>query len=100
MSARTPLFPTFGALAMACLLQSAQAQPVEHFYKGKTVSIIIGGSPGGGFDTLARAIGRHIGSHIPGNPTMSPRTCPAPAALRRSTTCTTPPTRMAPLWGS
>ena len=35
--------------------------------------MIIGGSPGGGFDTLARAIARHIGKHIPGNPLIVPR---------------------------
>jgi tripartite-type tricarboxylate transporter receptor subunit TctC len=76
VSPSTPLFQTALALAMGCLLQSAQAQSVEQFYKGKTVSIIIGGSPGGGFDTLARAIGRHIGSLIPGNPTVVAKNMP------------------------
>jgi tripartite-type tricarboxylate transporter receptor subunit TctC len=54
----------------------AQAQGAADFYKGKTISMIVGGSPGGGFDTLARAIGRHIGSHIPGNPTVVVRNMP------------------------
>jgi tripartite-type tricarboxylate transporter receptor subunit TctC len=57
-------------------LQPAQAQAVSDFYKGRTVSIIIGGSPGGGFDTLARAIGRHIGRHIPGNPAVVAKNMP------------------------
>jgi len=51
-------------------MQPAQAQSVEDFFKGKTISMIIGGTPGGGFDTLARVIGRHIGKHIPGNPAL------------------------------
>jgi tripartite-type tricarboxylate transporter receptor subunit TctC len=51
----------------------ASAQSVAEFYKDKTVAMIIGGSPGGGFDTLARGIARHIGKHIPGNPTVVPR---------------------------
>lgn len=40
------------------------------FFKGKTVRIVVGLSPGGGFDTYAQAIGRHLGNHIPGNPTI------------------------------
>jgi len=77
VQSRTPLCPTFVLLAIAGLAaQPAQAQSVADFYKGKTVSIIIGGSPGGGFDTLARAIGRHIGRHIPGNPTIVARNMP------------------------
>jgi len=55
---------------------STQAQSVGDFYKGKTLSMIIGGSPGGGFDTLARAIARHIGSHLPGNPTVVAKNMP------------------------
>lgn len=40
------------------------------FYKGKTVRLIVAFSPGGGFDTYSRAIARHLGKHIPGNPTI------------------------------
>lgn len=46
---------------------AAQAQP---YYEGKTVRIIVGLAAGGGFDTYARLIGRHLGRHIPGNPTV------------------------------
>ena len=42
----------------------------DDFYKGKTIRIIVGGSAGGGFDTYSRAIARHMGRHIPGNPTL------------------------------
>src|SRR5262249_51587051 len=38
------------------------------FYKGKTLRIIVGYAAGGGFDLYSRAISRHIGRHIPGNP--------------------------------
>jgi tripartite-type tricarboxylate transporter receptor subunit TctC len=47
---------------------SAQAQ--DSFYKGKTVRIIVGASAGGGYDTYSRTIARHIGKHVPGNPTF------------------------------
>lgn len=42
----------------------------DGFYKGKTIRLIVAFSPGGGFDTYSRAIGRHLGKHIPGNPTV------------------------------
>jgi len=40
------------------------------FYEGKTIRIIVGYSAGGGYDTYARLIARHIGKHIPGNPSV------------------------------
>ena len=40
------------------------------FYSRKTVSIIVGSGVGGGFDTTARLVARHIGRHIPGTPTV------------------------------
>ena len=55
------------AIALASLCGGAQAQS---YYEGKTVRIVVGLAPGGGFDTYARVIGRHIGKHIPGNPTV------------------------------
>ena len=42
----------------------------DDFYKNKTVRIIVGFAPGGGFDTYSRAIARHLGKHIPGNPSV------------------------------
>jgi tripartite-type tricarboxylate transporter receptor subunit TctC len=42
----------------------------EAFYQGKTIRIIVGVSPGGGYDTYARLIARHMGRHIPGTPTI------------------------------
>ena len=52
------------------LFLSADLSAQEAFYKGKTVRMIVAFSPGGGFDTYTRAIGRHIGKHIPGNPSV------------------------------
>ncbi|MGH6771698.1 MAG: Bug family tripartite tricarboxylate transporter substrate binding protein [Xanthobacteraceae bacterium] len=45
-------------------------QSVADFYKGKTVRIIVGVSVGSGYDITARAVQRHLGKHIPGNPTV------------------------------
>src|SRR5215510_3283762 len=44
--------------------------PQEPFYKGKTIRVIVGFSAGGGFDTYARALSRHLSRHIAGNPVM------------------------------
>ena len=60
----------------------ADAQSVEEFYKGKSVSLVIGFSVGGGYDLYARHLGRHIGKHIPGNPTIVPQNMSGAGSLR------------------
>jgi tripartite-type tricarboxylate transporter receptor subunit TctC len=61
----------FGLLAFTLLLPSvAAAASADDFYKGKTVRIVVGFSAGGGFDTYARAITRHMSKHIPGQPAI------------------------------
>ncbi len=57
-------------LATTGMAQTATADPVADFYKGKTVSIVVGHQVGTGFDTYARVLARHIGRHIPGNPNI------------------------------
>src|SRR5882757_504036 len=47
-----------------------QAQAPAEFYKGKTIEISVGFSAGGAYDVYARMLARHIGRHIPGNPTV------------------------------
>ena len=42
----------------------------QTFFDGKTIRFVVGFAPGGGFDTYARVISRHMGRHIPGNPTI------------------------------
>jgi tripartite-type tricarboxylate transporter receptor subunit TctC len=58
------------ALVLMTSLASVRAEPIEDFYKGQTVSLIVGGSAGGGYDTLGRSIARYIGRHIPGKPSV------------------------------
>ena len=57
------------------------AQSPADFYKGKTVTIYVGLSAGGGYDTNARLVGRHIGKYIPGNPTVVVRNMPGAGGL-------------------
>src|SRR6187200_3391563 len=49
------------------LIAPASAQD---FYRGKSIRLIVGASAGGGYDTYSRTIARHMGKHIPGNPTF------------------------------
>src|SRR5215831_14849768 len=63
----------FAASCIAsCLAADAAAaqDAVEAFYRGKTVTITVGSAVGGGYDTYARLVARHLGRHIPGNPTI------------------------------
>lgn len=69
-------------LALAALNGEAQAQGVAEFYKGKTVTIAVGFSAGGGFDIYARLVARHIGKFIPGSPTVVVTNVPGAASLK------------------
>jgi len=66
-------------VVLTCMLGSsatALADPVSDFYTGKSISLIISAGPGGGFDTNARLVARHLGKHIPGHPSIVPRNMP------------------------
>jgi tripartite-type tricarboxylate transporter receptor subunit TctC len=56
---------------LSFLLDGAPAAAQDVFYKGKTIRLIEAYSAGGGYDTYARLIARHLGRHIPGNPTVT-----------------------------
>jgi len=59
----------------------ARADGVADFYRGKELRLVIGASVGGGYDIYARAIAKHLGGHIPGNPTIVPQDMPAGGGL-------------------
>ncbi len=66
------------ALVIALLFNAgAHADDVADFYRGKELRLIISASIGGGYDIYARAVARHLGMHIPGNPTVVPQNMPA-----------------------
>lgn len=54
---------------------------IANFYRGKIVTILVGHSAGGGFDTYARVISRHMGKHIPGNPNILVNNMPGAGTL-------------------
>jgi tripartite-type tricarboxylate transporter receptor subunit TctC len=63
-------------VSLACLAAPAFADDVADFYRGKQISLVIGYGPGGGYDLYARLLGRFMGAHIPGNPTIVPQNMP------------------------
>ena len=80
---RNPIAKFAAAFAMLCIAQvGADAQTPAEFYKGKQVSIYIGFSAGGTYDLYARTLARHVGRHIPGNPTVVPRNMEGAGSLR------------------
>jgi tripartite-type tricarboxylate transporter receptor subunit TctC len=70
MKPRAWLFITTMAVFVSLGAAPAHAAS-DDFYRGKTIRIIVGFAAGGGFDTYSRAIARHMGKFIPGNPTIA-----------------------------
>jgi len=69
------------ALAALALTLSASAANAQGFYQGKTLEIVVFGAAGDSYDTLSRLVGRHIGKHLPGNPTVIVRTMPGAGGI-------------------
>ena len=61
------MWASAAALAATLATQAARSAGVEDFYRGKTVSLLIGYSVGGGYDAYGRLVARHFGKHLPGN---------------------------------
>src|SRR5262245_66126250 len=59
----------------------APAQTVEEFYRGKSITMLVGSGAGGGYDSYARNFARHMSRHIPGNPAIIAKNLPAAAGL-------------------
>src|SRR5882672_9132133 len=85
MRTRT-LAATAVLLAAATWPVSTRAQAVEEFYRGKSVTMLVGSGAGGGYDTYARIFARHMAKHIPGNPTIIAKNMPAAAGLAAAST--------------
>jgi tripartite-type tricarboxylate transporter receptor subunit TctC len=78
------LLRLLGRLAAACLAlcpMAAGAQIPADFYRGRSIDLYIGYSAGGGYDVYARALARHMGRFIPGNPTIVPKNMPGAGSL-------------------
>src|SRR5262245_45706538 len=67
----------FAAVGVA----GAKADTVADFYKGRAVTVVVSSSAAGGYDTLARALARYMGKHLPGNPAFIVRNMPGAGGM-------------------
>jgi len=74
-------FTVHFSFALFLLGHWTPAPAQDSFYKGKTVRIIVGAPAGGGYDTYSRTLSRHMGKHIPGNPTLAVENMPGAGFL-------------------
>ena len=70
------------APVLALAAGSAAAETAEAFYRGKTLSLLIGYPPGGANDAYARLVARHLGQHMPGRPSVVAMNMPGAGSLR------------------
>jgi tripartite-type tricarboxylate transporter receptor subunit TctC len=73
-----------GLIALGAVMAGAAAAPApaSDFYAGKSVDLIVGNAPGGGFDIYARTVAQHLSRHIPGNPTIVVKNMPGAGGAR------------------
>ena len=76
----------YGRLVVLCSLVGAGVPPakadaVADFYRGRTVTVVVSSSAAGGYDTIARAVARHMGKHMPGNPAFIVRNMPGAGGM-------------------
>ena len=69
------------AMLLATVLPAVPAAAADYF-AGKSIDLLIGAPPGGGYDIYARALARHIGRHIPGQPTIVSKNMPGAGSAR------------------
>ena len=68
-------------LAMSLWAAEANAQSTEEFYKNKRIDMVIGYDPGASYDAYGRLLARHLGSHMPGAPSVVPMNKPGAGSL-------------------
>lgn len=81
MSSRVTWVPVLIALLTANWSPAAEADSVEDFYRGKSINLVIGYAPGGGYDQYARLLARYMGQNLPGKPIIVPRNMPGAGSL-------------------
>ena len=81
MSGAKNLVVAVSAFFAITLAAPVHSDAVSDFYEGRQVRLLIGYSAGGGYDTYARLLARHLAKHIPGNPTIVPQNMPGAGSL-------------------
>lgn len=69
-------------LPVLALAMASHPATGQEYFAGKTIEFLVGSNPGGGYDTYARIVGRHIPRHIPGSPTIAVKNQPGAGSAR------------------
>ena len=75
------LWALWTVVALMQAVPASAQQSVADFYRGKKLTLLIGYTAAGAYDLYARALARHMGDHIPGNPTILPQNMPGAGSL-------------------
>jgi tripartite-type tricarboxylate transporter receptor subunit TctC len=81
---RRPQAIALAVAAAACLAvaPAGAAETADAFYAGKTIRLLVGFAPGGGYDLYARTLGRFLGRHLPGEPAVIVQNMPGAGSLK------------------
>src|ERR1700693_2665929 len=80
--ARRMVWSAAALAAMMTIAPALRAEPIADFYRGKTMKVIIGYGPGGGYDLYGRLAAEFLRRHIPGNPAIIPENMPGGGSLK------------------
>ena len=75
----------FAAVILACCALASGARAADlppDYFKNKTIRITVGAAPGGLYDQHARLMARHLGKHLPGNPSVIVENAPGAGSLK------------------
>jgi tripartite-type tricarboxylate transporter receptor subunit TctC len=76
------MLPIFIVVVLLMAAGGATAQPVEQFFARKTITITVGYTAGGSYDLYGRMVARHLGKHVPGQPTVIAQNMPGAGSLK------------------
>ena len=68
-------------LALGGLVLSGPARAADDFYKDRTINVVVGFTPGGGYDAYGRQLARHLSEHVPGKPNVIVQNMPGAGSL-------------------
>src|SRR3954449_5974651 len=82
MSIRSNLEQLLATALLIAGMAGASVQAPDEFYRGKSITLLVGGTAGGGVDISARILARHLGKHLPCQPSVIPQVMPGAGGIR------------------
>jgi tripartite-type tricarboxylate transporter receptor subunit TctC len=82
MTQHARILSAFVGLSLLASALATTAHAVADFYKGKSINVVVGYGPGGGYDVYMRLLARHMPRFIPGNPSIVVQNMPGAGSVR------------------